>query len=71
MGTVLIVKTAFYMKSGLEFPNQSAFFVTKAGSDWCKLPLKTTEKDEKEIQEETASPSAAKEIRVDAAVWSV
>lgn len=71
MGTVFIVKTAFYMKSGLEFPNQSTFFVMKAGSDWCKLPLKTTEEGEKEIQEETVSPSVAKEISGNAAVWSV
>lgn len=40
----------------------------KAGSGCCKLPLQTTEEDERDIRKATVSLAAAKEMSVDAAV---
>lgn len=46
----------------------AALLWQKAGSDHGKLPLKTTEEDEEEIEEATVSLAAAKQPCVDAAV---
>lgn len=45
--------------------------MSKAEGDGCNLPLKSTEEEEEEIQEATASLADAKEISADAAVGAV
>lgn len=45
--------------------------MTKAEGDHCRLPLKTTEEDEEEIQKPTVSLAAAKDIRIYTAVAAV
>lgn len=45
--------------------------MTKPAGHFCKLALKTTEENDKEMQEVTASRAVAAELRVDVAAWSV
>lgn len=45
--------------------------MTTGQGDCWKLPVKTTEEDEEEMQEATSSPAVPKEVSVDAAVAAV